>query len=319
MLSRLTARIVQCLLVILAAATFAFICMRLAPGDAATALGEQVPVELKAHMRELYALDQSAGTQYLNWLTSMLRGDAGWSIQQNRSVALVIREALGHSLMLIVPAFILGIVGGVWIGTWQALRNGLPGDRMVSRLALTIYSIPEFWLALALMMFFAQMLRVLPAGGITSDVYAYMSVREQVIDRLRHLILPVLSVALIIAATFARYQRSVMLDTLHQPFIRTAHASGLNERRVMRGALRASLTPALTLAGILLPSALAGVVFVEQIFAWPGLGYTMLRAINSRDQAVVVACVIVGSAFTALGALAAELLREWIDPRLRRQ
>lgn len=317
MSSRLLARTWQCALVILSAATLAFLCLHLAPGDPASALGESVPPDVKARMRALYGFDEPLGTQYLRWLGALLRGDLGWSIQQQRPVSAVLRDALPNTLTLIVPAFVLSVLGGLWIGAWQGVRAGSRRDRITSTLLLVIYSIPEFWLAMALLLVFARTWHLLPATGVTSELYAYLSPGERFLDRLRHLVLPVASVASIGIATFARYQRASMQETIGLPFVRTAEASGLGRRRVLRNAWRASLLPVITLGGILLPSYLAGVVFVEQIFNWPGLGYALLRAISARDYAVVAACVVLGSTLTALGAWLAEWLRERADPRLR--
>lgn len=317
MSTRLLARTWQCALVILAAATLAFLCLHLAPGDPASALGEGVPTEVRARMRALYGFDEPLAAQYFRWLGALLRGDLGWSTQQQRPVSAVLGDALPNTLMLIVPAFALSVLGGVWIGAWQGVRTGSRGDRFTSTLMLVVYSVPEFWLAMALLLIFSRTWQVLPATGVTSELYTYLSPGRQLLDRLWHLVLPVTSVTAVGIATFARYQRRSMQETIGLPFVRTAEASGLGRARVLRNAWRASLLPVITLGGILLPSYLAGVVFVEQIFSWPGLGYALLRAVSSRDYAVVAACVVLGSTLTALGAWLAEWLRELADPRLR--
>ncbi|HEY0930846.1 MAG TPA: ABC transporter permease [Gemmatimonas sp.] len=314
---RLLARTWQCALVILSAATLAFLCLHLAPGDPASALGENVTPEVRARMRALYGFDEPLLTQYVRWLGALLRGDLGWSTQQQRPVSAVLADALPNTLMLIVPAFALSAAIGMLVGAWQGVHARSRRDRITSNVLLVIYSVPEFWLAMALMLLFARTWQVLPATGVTSEMHAYMSTGDQLLDRLRHLVLPLTSVTLIGVATFARYQRNSMRDTVGQPFVRTATASGLPRSRVLRGAWRASVLPVITLGGILLPSYLAGVIFVEQIFSWPGLGYVLLRAIAARDYAVVAASVVLGSTLTALGAWLAEWLREQADPRLR--
>jgi peptide/nickel transport system permease protein len=118
-------------------------------------------------------------------------------------------------------------------------------------------------------------------------------------------------------ATFARYQRSSMADAYGQPFVRTARASGLSPRRIRRAAWRAALSPVITMGGLLLPGWLAGVVFIEQIYAWPGMGFVMLQAIGAHDYAVVAGAVIIGSGMTSLAAAGADLLQAVADPRLR--
>ncbi len=314
---RLITRAWQCVLVVLAAATLAFILLHLTPGDPAAALGEGVPAAVKARMRTLYGLDQPLARQYIDWITALLRGDLGWSIQQQRPVTTVLGEALLNSLLLGVPAFIVSVVLGIAIGTWQALHAGSRGDRSVSSILLLAYSLPEFWLALLLMLIFARTWHLLPASGATDELHSYMSLAGRLTDRLRHLILPLSTVSLIGVATFARFQRESMREIWQQPFVRTGIAAGLTRRRLVRSAVRSAVLPVITLAGVLLPSYFAGLIFVETVFSWPGLGYVLMRAISARDYAVVAASVVLGSALTAVGAWAAEWLRGLLDPRLR--
>ncbi len=315
--SRLLARAWQCVLVILTAATLAFVFLHLAPGDPASALGEHVPPDVRERMRALYGLDQPLLRQYLEWLRALLSGDLGWSIQQQRPVSQVLAEALPNTLILILPAFALSVAGGICLGTWQAVHARSRRDRITSATLLVIYSVPEFWLAMILMLFFSRTWHLLPATGATSELHAYLTTAGRIADRLRHLVLPVTSVSLIGIATFARYQRNSMRDAVGLPFVLAAEARGLSRLRVILAAWRASVLPIITLGGILLPSYLAGVIFVEQIFSWPGLGRVLLTAISSRDYAVVAASVVLGSTLTALGTWGAEWLRELADPRLR--
>lgn len=302
---------------VFAAATFAFVCLQLAPGDPATALGEGVPAPVREQLRAIYGYNDPILTQYVRWLGALMRGDMGWSIAQQRPVTAVLADALPNSLALILPAFTLAIVTGVALGAWQGVRARTRTDRFASVALLILYSVPEFWIALALLLLFSGTWSLLPSGGMTSDLHEYLSARDQMIDRLRHLLLPMLSVTLFDMASLARFQRSSMQSALEQPFVRTARSSGLPSWRVYAGAWRASLLPVITLIGFQLPLNLAGVVFIEQIFAWPGMGYVLMASIGKRDYAVVAACVIVGAAAMAIGAALAETLRELVDPRLR--
>lgn len=317
MLRRALLRIAQSAAVIVAAATIAFLLLHLAPGDPATALGEGLSPELRATIRAQYGLDDSIATQYWRWMQSLLRGDLGWSRAEHRSVAAVLADALPRSLMLIGCALTVSLVGGMLIGAWQGARAGSRADRATSMGLLIIYSIPEFWFAVMLMAVFAHHLRWLPATGITSDLYEYLTPGEQRLDRLRHLILPLTSLSLIGVAVFARYQRLAMQESMTLPFVRTARAKGLSEPAVRREAWRAALLPVISITGVMLPALLTGAVFVERVFSWPGMGYAMLRAIEARDYPVVSAGVILGSAATALGAALADIARDFADPRVR--
>ena len=310
-------RLAQSMAVVFSAATLAFVLLQLAPGDPATALGENISPELRAVIRAQYGFDDSMATQYGRWLWSLVRGDLGWSRDQQRPVADVLFDALPRSLFLMGCALSVSLVGGMFVGAWQGARAGSRRDRASSTALLVLYSVPEFWLALVLMLVFAYGLRWLPSSGITSETYSYLTPRQQLLDRLRHLLLPLTSLSVVGVSVFARYQRNAMQESMTQAFVRTARAKGLDESAVRREAWRNALLPVITVTGLLLPALITGAVFVERVFSWPGMGYAMIRAIEARDYPVVSASVILGSAVTALGAALADVAREIADPRLR--
>jgi len=309
------ARLLQGLLVVFAAATLAFICLELAPGDQATALGENVPLAVRERVRAMQGLNDPIVVRYLRWLRAMASGDFGWSVAQQRPAWPVLMEATSNSLILVAPAFALSLCLGMLLGAWQAVHAGSGRDRWSSRLTLAVYSVPEFWLAFLLIMFGHRWLG-LPVGGMVDDMHMYMGPLDRLYDRGRHLVLPVMTVTLVGIGIFARYQRSSLHDVLQLPFVRTARAAGLPIRRVYWLAWRAALLPVLTVAGLVLPAFVAGVVVIEQVFLWPGLGHTMLMAIAARDADVVTGCVIIGSSITVLGAICTDVLRRLVDPRL---
>jgi peptide/nickel transport system permease protein len=306
-------------LVVFVAASLAFILLQVAPGDPFSALfnAPGMTPELRAQLQARYGFDEPVAVQYLRWLTAIASGEFGWSPAHQRPVVDVLRDVLPNTLLLMSLAYVSSIVFGVVVGMWQALRAGSRADRMVSTTTFVMYSMPEFWLAMLLLLVFAGWLRVLPPSGTVSDMHAYMAQGEQLLDRLRHLVLPWLSLTLVGAAVFARFQRAAMRDVLTEPFMRNAHARGLPHRVVRRHALRASLTPVVTIAGLFLPAIVAGAVFVETIFAWNGMGWALLRGIHSRDYALVSAIVVIGSALTVIGSLLADIVRELLDPRVR--
>ncbi|WP_309670707.1 ABC transporter permease [Gemmatimonas sp.] len=312
-------RVLQSVAVVFTAATLAFVLLHLAPGDAATALGEGVAPEVRAAIRTQYGLDDSLATQYGRWLSSLLRGDLGYSRDQHRPVAAVLGDALPRSLFLMGCALSVSLVGGMLIGAWQGVRAGSRRDRTTSTALLVLYSLPEFWLALLLLVVFSHQLGWLPATGITSETYDYMTPGDQLWDRLCHLVLPLVSLSLIGVSVFARYQRDAMQESMAQAFVRTARAKGLPEAGVRRQAWRNALLPVITVTGLMLPALMTGAVFVERVFSWPGMGFAMIRAIEARDYQVVSAGVILGSAVTAVGAALADIARDIADPRLRSQ
>ncbi|HMI54898.1 MAG TPA: ABC transporter permease [Gemmatimonadaceae bacterium] len=166
---------------------------------------------------------------------------------------------------------------------------------------------------------FTYWLPVFPVGGAVDPVmHEYMGLAGRIADRLRHLMLPALTLTLLASAAVARYQRAALLDVLPADYIRTARLKGLTEREILRRhALRNALLPIITLVGLSFPALLTGAFFIEKIFAWPGMGYAVVNAIATRDYPLVVGGVIIGSIMVTLGSLLADLLYAWADPRIR--
>ena len=320
MLARLTSRALQGVLVVLVASSFAFGLLHLAPGDPVSGIADMsnISPELRAQWRAQGGYDQPIGVQYVRWISDVARLRFGPSTSQKRPVIDVIGDRLPNTLLLMSLALGASVLFGAALGAWQGARAESRGDRVITFTSLLMYSVPEFWLALALLYLFAFRAHLLPATGMfDAAMYDSMTSWEQFIDRARHLVLPWLSLTLIGTAIFARYQRGNMRDVLREPFVRTARAKGLTEASVRRQAWRAAILPVVTLAGLFFPALLTGAVFVESVYGWPGMGTALLRAISDRDYALVSACVIVGSAMTALGSLLADVVRVWVDPRLR--
>jgi peptide/nickel transport system permease protein len=199
------------------------------------------------------------------------------------------------------------------------VRRGRWFDRVSSGVLLFLYSLPDFWGALMVLLVFAYWWPILPAGNIVDQVlHDYMSGWEAFVDRMRHLVLPVVSLTLLTMAGISRYQRAAMLEVLPSDFIRTARAKGLPEREIVwRHAFRTALTPMVTMLGLLLPALLGGALFVEKVFSWPGMGWLAANAITARDYDLVTATVIVGSIMVVIGNVLADLLHVAIDPRIR--
>ncbi len=317
MASRIAGRLFLCVVVALVASTIAFVVLHLAPGDPFTNIDASAgtPPAIVELQRAQRGLDRPIAEQYVRWLGNTARGNFGWSTSKQRPVADVLREAIPRTLGLMGLSFVLSIAFGVLLGAWQGTHAGTRADRWSTFLALITYSIPEFWLAMLLLWWLVPLL---PAGGITNDNASYYGTMWQLRDRALHLILPLLSLTLVGTAVIARFQRAAMREVFAELFVRTARAKGLDEPGVRRHALRAALLPVITISGLYFQSVFAGSVFVEKVFAWPGMGLTLLEGIGRRDYNLIAAYVIVGSGMAALGNLAADLLREVADPRLRR-
>jgi peptide/nickel transport system permease protein len=231
----------------------------------------------------------------------------------------VLAAAVPNTLVLMGTALVLSFLIGIAVGSWQAARAGSRGDRIAGGTSLVLASLPEFWLAAVLLLVFAYRLRLFPAAGVVDLVmHDSLSPAGQLLDRLRHLALPALTLALLGSASTARYQRAALLDVLPQDFIRTARAKGVTDRLVLwRHALRNALVPTTVLLGLSLPTLLGGAVFVEQVFSWPGLGRIAAAAFHARDYQVVIGATIMGAVLVVAGGILADLLHAAVDPRVR--
>jgi peptide/nickel transport system permease protein len=306
--------------------TITFALIRLAPGDAATFL---VPPSATAadaaRIRAALGLDQSIAVQYARWLVGLLHGDLGQSFSLAQPVTNVLRDALPISVGLGAASLCLTFLVGVPVGMLQAVRRGRPLDHGLTMMTTLVYAAPSFWLALALVAVFTYgaaawgfpvWLR-LPAFGIRSpglELHGAAAVGDVV----RHAVLPVTILAAVGAAGIARFARSSIADVLGQDFVRTARAKGATPRRVYFRHVLATVLPSLVvLFALSLPGLVAGSIFVEAVFAWPGMGRVMVNAIVARDYPLVMGAAAVYSAIVLLANLAGDLALPLVDPRRR--
>lgn len=307
--------------VIVIAASLAFVLAHVAPGDpfSATLDSANIDPAVRERWRSAYGLDRSLPEQYLGFLRQLAAGNLGVSTRDGRPVSEVLARALPHTLLLMGSALLVSFLAGIVLGAWQATRRGSRADRVAGTASLVVASLPEFWLGLVLLLIFAYKLPVLPGGGVVDlGMHDALSPMGKVIDRLRHLVLPASTLALLGTAAIARHQRAALLEVLPQDFVRTARAKGVGERWVLyRHALRNALVPTIVLAGLSLPSLLGGAVFVEQIFSWQGMGWVATNAFAARDYHVVVGATVLGAILVVIGGILTDLLHAVVDPRLR--
>lgn len=307
--------------VVLMVTTLTFVLVHLAPGDPISAALDRpgVTEAVRQQWRESFGLDKPLGVQYVRWVANAARGELGYSFSYRRPVRDVLADTLPRTMLLGGLALVLSFLLGVLTGVMQAEQPGGRRDRWMGRVLLLLYSVPDFWLALVALLVFAYRLPLFPAGGIVDPVmYDYLSTGARVVDRLKHLVLPVLTLTLLSAAAIARYQRSALLDVLPSDWMRTALAKGLSWRTaVRRHAVRNALLPTITLAGLWLPTLAAGAVFIEKVFSWPGMGLATVNAIGARDYPLVTAGVLAISVLVVIGALLADIAVALVDPRVR--
>lgn len=314
-------RAAQAAVVVFLVTTLSFVLIQLAPGDpfSATLEHPNIPEAVRQQWRTAAGLDRPILEQYVRYLGNALRGDFGPSFSRGQSVGAALATAIPNTLLLMAVALVASFALGVLLGIVQAIRRGGLPDKAIGSAALFFYSMPDFWLALMVLLLFAYQIPLFPAGGMVNPfLHEYLGFWGRLGDRLHHLVLPAATLTLLSAAAVARYQRSAVLDVMHQDFVRTARAKGVPERRiVMRHILRNALLPVITLLGLSLPALLGGAVFVEKVFAWPGMGSLAVDAIATRDYYVVTATVVVGGIMVAAGSLLADVLYVVVDPRLR--
>lgn len=312
-------RFLQAVVVLLLVTTIAFFLIHLAPGDPFSLDNPRVTQEVRDRMRAQFGYDRPIPEQYWRYLTSVARGELGYSHSLHTSVSTALALALPRTLLLMGGALTLSFALGIWLGAFELRYYRTRKARLANGASLLVYSLPDFWVALMLLLAFAYWVPILPAGGmVTVVLHDYMSPGAALWDRTRHLILPLLSLTLVATALIARYQRAALLEVLPSDFVRTARAKGVDERAVVsRHALRNALLPMITLAGLAFPALLGGAVFVEKVFSWPGMGLMVTNAISTRDYALVMASVVVGAAMVALGNLLADIAYGFADPRIR--
>src|SRR5262249_55384558 len=231
-----------------------------------------------AAQRRALGLDRPLAAQYAAWLGRFARGDWGTSITTGRPVRAMLLEAWPATAKLVLLSLLLSYVIGIALGVLQASAGGSRLDTAVSAASVTLFALPGYWLGLMLIMVFTYRLRLLPAFGAAGLDAEFLPPWARVVDRLRHLALPLATLTLIGLGGIARFVRGAMLDREGSPFLLTARAKGVPFSRVLlRHSLRNALIPVLTLLGLSLPAVFSGTVFVEAIFAWPGVGRVLVE------------------------------------------
>ncbi|GAA1696476.1 ABC transporter permease [Microbacterium sediminicola] len=299
-------------LLLLVVITILFLLLEIAPGDPIQTLVGDVPVSeaLRQQLTESFGLDRPLYERYVIYIGNVLTGNLGFSFGSNTPVAELILDRLGNTLAIAVPAFILSTVGGVVLGAIAARTRRRWLDGGLSAGAVALFSVPNFWLGLMLIMVFSVWLGWLPTQG--KSPYGQDGIAWQ------YMILPVITLASMELAYKTRIMRSSMIESLGQDFIDTARSKGLSEQRVLwQHALPNALLPMVTVAGYSLGFIIAGSVLVETVFSWPGMGLLFIGAINRQDTLVVLGVVIVITISILVINIITDVIYGLVDPRLR--
>jgi peptide/nickel transport system permease protein len=306
MLKYILRRCLMLVPVVLGVTLIIFVIMKLTPGDPILNVygiqptGDQSYI---AELRDKLGLDDPIYVQYSKFLWRLIQGDLGRSIASNKPVLSLISEALPNTLVLILSAVAIAALMGIPIGVISAVRQGTRIDHTIRIASIFAVSMPDFWLALVLMLVFSYYLGLTPIAGHGT---------------IQHLILPSSTLGIGMSGVIVRLTRSNLLEIMRQDFITAAYARGLSRTKVIwRHALRNALIPIVTVLGLQLGFLIAGAFFVEWIFGWPGIGRLTVQAITQRDYPVVLGTLLVTSSAYVLINLIVDIIYAYIDPRVQ--
>ena len=297
-------RLLQSALILLGISLVTFILLYLIPADPARQIaGRSATAKTVANIRVQLGLDDPVMIQYFRYLGGLVQGDMGRSYLQRAEVSVLIAGRLPASLLLMVSAIVTELILGLTIGIIAALNRNKLADQTLMVFSFVSISAPQFVIGILLLYFFSIQFQLLPIGGYGTFA---------------HLILPSLTLGLLGAGWYSRMMRSSMIDVLHQDFIRTARAKGIAKRQVITGhVIPNAILPIIAMVGIDIGLFMSGIVVVESVFGWPGIGQLAWQAIQRIDIPVIMGVTIVSATAIVLGNLLADLIVPWIDPRIK--
>jgi peptide/nickel transport system permease protein len=306
-------RLGQAIIVLFIVTVVTLALVHLFPGGPIRALlGPRATVAQVAYYNRLYGFDQPFYVQYIKWVGQILQGNLGYSAKLNQSVTSLIAQDLPKTIILVALGLAVSLLFGIPLGLYQAVKRYTAGDYVLTTISFLGYAAPEFFVGLLLIQWFAIDLHLFPpfapqgttVGAILSDP--------------RALVLPVVAYSFVLYALWSRYMRSSVMDNLVQDYVRTARAKGAGERRVLWGHIfRNSLTSIVTLLGLSLPTLVAGAIFIEVVFNYPGMGLAFYNAALNVDYQVLLGFTVLATVATILGNLAADISYAILDPRVR--
>lgn len=292
---------------------FALLHLSMPDGPGAGILGMQANAQQIDAFNHEHGYDLPVWHQYINYVGQIIRGDFGDSFKLNMPVSAAIAHSLPKTLLLASLCMVLALLVAIPMGIFQAVRRGRIADYLLTAINFVVYSTPSFFLGLIVIVVFAQKLRWLPAIAPSGNI----TVADLLADP-RALVLPVITGSLSIIATFSRYMRSATLDNLSEDYVRTARSKGTSRARVVvRHVVRNSLTPVIAMLGYYLPVMFGGMLVVESLFNYPGMGLLFWRSAQQGDYPVLLGCILIIAVATVVGSLLADLAQAALDPRTR--
>lgn len=313
-------RVLYAVLLLTAVLVLNFSMMHLAPGDVADTISQSMggaDEEILNQIRADYGLDQPFLVQLGRYLGNVLRFDLGYSFFYNKPVTELILQRLPATLLLVFVAQILALIVGVILGVISARKPNGIASHFVTMLALFGYSAPVFWTGILLLIAFSLKIQLFPVAGMR-DLTVVGGFWVHFMDVARHLVLPVITLGSIFLALYSRLSRATMMEVLGSDYVRTAKAKGLTEREVVyKHALKNSLSPVITLAGLQFSAVISGAVLVEAVFSWPGLGTLAFQSIIARDTPTILGILFFSAVVVIVGNLLTDLVLRLVDPRMR--
>jgi peptide/nickel transport system permease protein len=310
-------RILQAIPLLIGVSIIGFSMMHLAPGGplAVYTLNPTITAQDIERIKQIFGLDQPLHIQYFKWAYGIFTGNWGYTFFGGRPVLNVILERFPATLLLMGSGMSLAVILGMLIGILGAVRRYSIFDYLATSGAMVALSFPTFWFGLMTIFIFSLKLGWLPSGGMYT-----LGGEEDILDILRHLILPTVVLALVLVAQWSRYSRSSFLEVIHQDYIRTAKSKGLSGGRILlRHAFPNAVAPLIALAGIQLPWLFSGALVTETIFGWPGMGRLFVDALTMKEYPVLMGMIMITAIFVIIGNLLADLMNALIDPRIRMQ
>ncbi|MFV2101008.1 ABC transporter permease [Micromonospora sp. LOL_024] len=304
-------RLLQSAVVLLGVTVVVFLLLQMVPGDPVrVALGTRFDPQTYEALRARAGLDQPLVAQYFNYLGRALTGDLGVSFRSGRPVTTIVLERLPATLSLAVTAVLFAVLIAFPLGIVSAIRSGSLVDHAARVFSQIGVSVPDFWMGIMGILLFAGVLGWLPPSG-------YVALTEDPAGWVSHVALPAATVGLVTASILTRFIRSAMLEVLSEDYVRTAEAKGLRTRVVvLRHVLRNALIPVVTVVAVQLASLLGGVIVIEVLFAWPGIGRLTYDAVQARDYPVLQGAVLLVAALFLLINLLVDILYARLDPRI---
>jgi len=306
-------RILQAILVTFLVTVFTLALVHLFPGGPIRALlGPRATPQQISYYNALYGFNRPFYVQYGKWVWALLHGNLGFSTKLNQSVASLIAQDLPKTIVLILLGTVVSLVFGLPLGIYQAVKRYTAGDYALTGLSFLGYATPSFFIGLLLVEWFSIDIHLFPAFAPQGTSVG------QILSQPRALVLPVIAYAFVLYALWSRFMRSSVMDNLVQDYVRTARAKGASERRVLWGhVFRNSLMSIITLLGLSLPTLVAGAIFIEVVFNYPGMGLAFYNAALNVDYETLLGFTLVATVATIVGNLLADVGYAVLDPRVR--